>query len=276
MNETIEFTKGPLALTQNISVAVFDFDGTISTLRCGWENVMRPLMLECIAGGGEPSAALKEKVDRYIDESTGIQTVYQMEWLAAEVAAAGGPQRDKWWYKEEYNRRLTAYIAAKKNALAAGAAPPESCRIAGAAQFLRALKNAGVELYLASGTDHADVCEEARLVGVYDLFTEVRGAPAHAAACSKEAVLRLLFEEKGLAGGNVLVVGDGKVEIALGHAHGAYTLGAATNEAARRGVNPVKRRRLIAAGADAIVGDFTCTEALTALFCPESAAASRK
>ena len=161
-------------------------------------TVMRPLMLECIAGGREPSPALKEKVDRYIDESTGIQTVYQMEWLAAEVAAAGGPQRDKWWYKAEYNRRLMEYIAAKKNALISGAVPPETYRIAGAAQFLCALKNAGVDLYLASGTDHADVCEEARLVGVYDLFTEVRGAPAHAAACSKEAVLRLLFEEKGL------------------------------------------------------------------------------
>ena len=269
MNQPIEFPHSPIVLEERLLAAVFDFDGTISTLRCGWENVMRPLMLECIAGGKEPTPALMEKVDRYIDESTGIQTVYQMEWLAREVAAAGGPQRDKWWYKEEYNRRLMHYIAAKKNALASGEAPPETYRIAGAAQFLCALKNAGVDLYLASGTDHADVCEEARLVGVYDLFTEVRGAPAHAAACSKEAVLRLLFEEKGLSGRQLLVVGDGKVEIALGRDAGAYTLGAATNEEARRGVNPVKRRRLIAAGADAIVGDFTCTDALMRLFCGE-------
>ena len=27
---------------------LFDFDGTISTLRCGWEKVMKPLMLEMI------------------------------------------------------------------------------------------------------------------------------------------------------------------------------------------------------------------------------------
>lgn len=33
-----------------IKAAVFDFDGTISTLRCGWEEVMEPLMLECISG----------------------------------------------------------------------------------------------------------------------------------------------------------------------------------------------------------------------------------
>ena len=230
---------------------------------------MRPLMLECIALGREPSAALREKVDRYIDESTGIQTVYQMEWLAREVAAAGGPVRDKWWYKDEYNRRLMAYIGAKREALRTGAADPEHYRIAGAAQFLCALKNAGVRLYLASGTDHRDVSEEARLVGVYELFDEVRGAPEREAACSKEAVLKMLFEEKGLQGQSVLVAGDGKVEIALGRAAGAYTLGAATNEEARRGVNPIKRKRLIAAGADVIVGDFTCSEELCSLFVPE-------
>ena len=266
--ESIEFINNIKPL-KSISAAVFDFDGTVSTLRCGWENVMRPLMLECIASGREPSDALMEKVDRYIDESTGIQTVYQMEWLAKEVAAAGGPVRDKWWYKAEYNRRLTAYIAARREALRAGAADPEDYRIAGAAQVLCALKNAGVRLYLASGTDHADMSEEARLVGVYDLFDEVRGAPEHEAACSKEAVLKMLFEEKGFAGKSVLVVGDGKVEIALGRAAGAYTLGAATNEEARRGVNPVKRRRLIAAGADVITGDFTCAEALCGLFLPK-------
>ena len=266
--ERIEFIHS-IHPGNKISAAVFDFDGTVSTLRCGWENVMRPLMLECIAGGREPTAELTEKVDRYIDESTGIQTVYQMEWLAREVIAAGGPARDKWWYKDEYNRRLMAYIGAKREALRTGAAAPEDYRIAGAAEFLCALKNAGVALYLASGTDHADMSEEARLVGVYRLFDEVRGAPARAAACSKEAVLGMLFEEKGLAGQSVLVVGDGKVEIALGCAAGAYTLGAATDEENRRGVNPVKRRRLIAAGADLIVGDFTCFQALTDLFVPQ-------
>lgn len=36
----------------------------------------------------------------------------------------------------------------------------------------------------------------------------------------------------------------------------------ATDEKARRGVSPVKRERLIRAGAEAIAGDFTELEAL--------------
>ena len=34
-----------------VRAVLFDFDGTVSTLRCGWEAVMKPLMLEMISGG---------------------------------------------------------------------------------------------------------------------------------------------------------------------------------------------------------------------------------
>ena len=246
-----------------VQAAIFDFDGTFSTLRCGWEEVMRPMMLEYI-GGGQADDALRRRVDEYIDQSTGIQTVYQMRWLAEQVDAANGgdPGRDEWWYKDEYNRRLMQRVGERIRRLESGEDRPEQYLIAGAVDFLHMLREAGVDVYLASGTDHRDVLREAGILGVADCFSEIRGAPERAAACSKETVLRLLLEEKKLAGDRLLVVGDGKVEIALGAACGAYALGAATDETALRGVNPVKRERLVKAGADAIVGDFTCLDAL--------------
>ena len=74
-----------------IRAAIFDFDGTFSTLRCGWEQVMRPLMLEVLSGGSADAAPaeLQREVDEYIDASTGIQTVYQMRWLAQRAQQAG-------------------------------------------------------------------------------------------------------------------------------------------------------------------------------------------
>ncbi len=257
MLEIIRKTNKP----NRISAAVFDFDGTVSTLRCGWEEVMRPLMLEYV-GMGACSAALEAEVEKYIDESTGIQTIYQMQWLAARVVSAGGPARDPWFYKDEYNRRLMARVALKKRAVENGAVPPDNYLIAGALPFLRALKEQGVTLYLASGTDDADVKKEAALLGAAALFDEIHGAPARQAACSKEAVISALLTGQNLSGERLLVVGDGKVEIALGKQYGAFTLGAATDERARRGVNEVKRRRLLSAGADAITGDFTDLPAL--------------
>ena len=96
-----------------VKAVLFDFDGTVSTLRCGWESVMKPLMLEMISGGKGWDAALENEVDAYIDESTGIQTIYQMKWLAETVHARGmnpGAPTDPWWYKGEYNRRLMENI----------------------------------------------------------------------------------------------------------------------------------------------------------------------
>ncbi|MBP3702118.1 MAG: HAD family hydrolase [Lachnospiraceae bacterium] len=267
MTETaLEIVKPDHCPHGTIRVAIFDFDGTFSTLRCGWEKVMRPLMLEYISGGQAYDSALEEKIDAYIDSSTGIQTVYQMQWLAEQVEAAGfgRPERDAWWYKDEYNRRLMEQVSARIAGLESGEDKPEQYLVAGAVEFLKALKQAGVEVYLASGTDHKDVVHEASVLGVVDYFTEIKGAPERKAACSKEAVLKRILEEKNLPGECLLLVGDGKVEIALGADCGAYTLGAATNEEELHGVNPVKRERLLKAGADVIVGDFTNLEGLMA------------
>lgn len=65
------------------------------------------------------------------------------------------------------------------------------------------------------------------------------------------------MEQESLHGSDFAVIGDGKVEIRLGHEAGARTLGLASNEETLCGINPIKRERLTRAGADAICGDFT-------------------
>ncbi len=241
-----------------IEAALFDFDGTISTLRQGWESVMRPLMIEMISGPYPPDDNIVKEVEEYIDESTGIQTIFQMQWLAEAVKRYGrNPEvHDPWWYKAEYNRRLMDMIKGRIKAVEEGKQKPEEYMICGVKDFLEALCARGIKIFVASGTDHPDVVREVKALGLFDYFTEIAGAPVGQASCSKEAVLRRLINERGLRGQQLLVVGDGKVEIGLGREVGAITLGAATDEVNRRGINEVKRRRLIKAGAHAIVGDF--------------------
>lgn len=226
---------------------------------------MRSLMLELISGGNEYDAALEKKVHAYIDASTGIQTVYQMQWLKNETEQAGygAADRDVWWYKDAYNARLMAQVSLRVSKLMAGEYKKDAFLIKGAVAFLHFLREKGIKLYLASGTDHDDVMQEAAALGVAQLFCTIKGAPNRQFACSKEAVMQMLLEESGLPAEQVLLVGDGKVEIALGAAHGAYTLGVASNEAQLEGVNPVKRERLLRAGADAIIGDFQDLQALS-------------
>jgi phosphoglycolate phosphatase-like HAD superfamily hydrolase len=68
-----------------LKAVIFDFDGTISTLRQGWEEIMEPLMIEMITGGGLPDDQLTREVKEYIDESTGIQTIFQMQGFDAPI-----------------------------------------------------------------------------------------------------------------------------------------------------------------------------------------------
>ncbi|MDR1630283.1 MAG: HAD family hydrolase [Oscillospiraceae bacterium] len=244
-----------------LKAAIFDFDGTISTLRYGWESVMAPLMTEYIAG--ENAAVLPEVrrlVADYIDESTGIQTIHQMKWLNEAVKkynnVPGAPD-DPWFYKEEYNRRLMLEVANRRDDVLSGKVAREQYIIGGASAFLAALKKQGVLLFAASGTDEADVVKESAALGFAEYFESIQGAKPMAEDCSKEAVIRSLIENSGFAGSELLVVGDGKVEIMLGREAGALTLGIASDEERRTGLNPVKEKRLSAAGAHAIVGDFT-------------------
>ena len=242
-----------------IKAALFDFDGTLSTLRHGWEEIMEPMMVEFIAGETIIDDALVAMVKDYVDQSTGIQTYYQMEWLAEEVQKAGrnpGASLDPWWYKDEYNRRLMDRIFLLRENILSGKTPVVNYLVEGGEALLQALKDKGVAIYVASGTDHEDVNEEAHILGLDKYFTEIVGAPSRKAACSKEAVIRKLLNDNNLQGQEVVVFGDGKVEIRLGNEAQAITVGVASDEALRHGINPVKRERLIKAGANAIIGDF--------------------
>ena len=249
-----------------VKAVLFDFDGTISTLRCGWESVMKPLMLEMISGGKEYDEALEKEVEAYISDSTGIQTIHQMKWLATIVHERGNnptASRDPWWYKAEYNRRLMENVSQRVESLVSGSVSALEYLIAGSEEFLRALCERGVRLYVASGTDHPDVCNESAALGLQKYFTLIAGAPVGEENCSKEKVMAQLLDSEGLHGDEVAVIGDGKVEIRLGCEAGARTIGLATNER-EGGVDEIKRERLIKAGADIIVGDFLEKEALLA------------
>ncbi|MCQ2432765.1 MAG: HAD family hydrolase [Clostridia bacterium] len=238
--------------------AVFDFDGTLSKLRSGWELVMEPLMAEVIPGNPEE---LLPMIRDYIDKSTGIQTIHQMRWIAEQVTARGGQALDPWEYKAEYNRRLMEQVAKRREDIQNGIVPRNDYLVDGAENFLAKLKQSGVRLYAASGTDDPDVKEEARILGLYDYFEEINGASLSADSCSKEAVLKKLVKP----GRRLLVVGDGRVEIALGKAAGALTLGVCSWDipgSTPDGLNPDKARRLTDAGAHALCADFKEAEEL--------------
>ena len=68
------------------------FDGTLSLIREGWQDVMIPMMVELLleTPGHEDEADVEAVVKEYVARLTGKQTIYQMIQLAEEIRKRGG------------------------------------------------------------------------------------------------------------------------------------------------------------------------------------------
>ncbi len=240
--------------------ALFDFDGTVSLLREGWQNIMAPVMVEMICGDHEPRPDIRAEVDRVIDETTGIQTIYQMQRLVEMVRHHGlVPEEqilDAEGYKQVYNDRLMVPVRERIARLRSGDLSLEDVTVRGAVEFVRRLRERGLDLYVFSGTDRDDVRNEAAELGVASYFTEIWGAIPDLEAYSKDKVIKDIMATHRLHGAEVLVCGDGPVELRNAKENGCVALGVASDEKAGRGWDMHKRDRLIDAGADILVPDF--------------------
>ena len=85
----------------------------------------------------------------------------------------------------------------------------------------------------------------------------IYGARDNETACSKEAVIKQIVKENNLTGAELVSFGDGFVEIELVVGIGGYTIGVATDEVQKKGINNHKRKRLLEAGAAMIIPDFS-------------------
>ncbi len=246
--------------------ALFDFDGTVSLLREGWQGIMAPVMMEVICGDTEPTPEIAQEVHEMIEETTGIQTIQQMEILVKMVRDHGLVPEEKmldaWGYKAIYNDRLMVPVRERIARLESGALTVEQATVRGSLGFVRRLHENGTTLYIFSGTDRDDVRNEAGKVGAAPYFDEIWGAIGTLEDYSKERVLRELIAEHNLHGSEVMTVGDGPVEIREGKKMGCITVGVASNEKTGFGWDEEKRARLIRAGADIMVPDFGEEEAL--------------
>lgn len=255
--------------------ALLDFDGTLSLIRRGWPEVMIPMMVDVLAqtGTAEPPDALSAHVEEFVMRLNGKQTIYQMMQLADEVRARGGQPLDPLEYKHRYHELLWQRVEQRIAGLASGTHSQDELTVPASHRLLERLRAAGLTLYLASGTDLAYVQNELRVLGLDRYFgPHVYGALDDYRQFSKKMIIERIIDEAGVEGHQLVGFGDGYVEIEEVRAAGGVAIGVASNEETREGVNQWKRERLIRAGADLIIGDYRCQDALFELLGLEPAA----
>lgn len=243
-----------------IKHVLFDFDGTISLLREGWQRIMAPVCVEMICGDTEPTQAIIDEVNVMIDETTGIQTIFQMQRLQEMVRAHGLVPEDKILepidYKKVYNDRLMEPVRARIAQLDSGEKTVEDYTVRGSLHFLELIAQQDVSMYVFSGTDRDDVRNEAARIGVAHYFKEIWGALPSVEEYSKEKIIRDIIAEHHLEGPQVLAIGDGPVELRNVKEAGGIALGIASDEVNGKGWDMSKRPRLLRAGADILIPDF--------------------
>ena len=264
-----------------IKHVVFDHDGTISTLRQGWEEIMEPVMIRSILGKKYNSIdqagynEVVKQVKEYINKTTGIQTIFQMEGLVKMIEEFGHVPKDeildKFEYKKIYNDALMEMVNQRLHKLHAGELDAFDFMLKGAYNMLLELKKRGVVMYLASGTDVEDVINEANMLGYADMFDGgIYGAMRDVSKFSKKMVMEKIIREHNLKGNELAVFGDGPVEIREGRRFGGIAIGITSNEIRRYGMDIEKRSRLVKAGAQLLISDFSQYQLLVRLLFNEN------
>lgn len=255
--------------------ALMDFDGTLSLIREGWQAIMKSYfyeeMIKAPAARDESNDSLKKCIDEFVEINTGKQTIYQCIALADEIRKRKGSPLDPQDYKDEYQRRLLVEIDYRIKGLENGSVNPSELFVPGGEALLKALKERDISIFIASGTDEVYAQHEAELLGVTKYITgKVYGAQRDYKSFSKAMVVNRIITENHLKGEELLGFGDGFVEIENVKERDGFGIGVATDEKNHNGqVDAWKRQRLIRAGADIIIPDYSNLDELMKYLFPK-------
>jgi len=263
----------PLHPRGHFRFVLFDFDGTLSLIREGWQGVMTGMMVGLLRDlpGSEAEAALTALIQDLIARTTGKETIYQMMDFQTVVEQRGGHPLEAKAYKQIYLDLLWERIAHRVAGLKDGSLDRESLMVPGSETLLQGLRARGMTLFLASGTDEAFVKDECAALKLDGYFNGgIYGAQEDYRSFSKKMLIERILREHQLQGAELLTFGDGFVEIENTHEADGVAVGVASDEASCAGVDAWKRERLINAGADLIVPHFRHAATLLAyLFAEE-------
>lgn len=260
----VDFDRAP----GRIRHALLDFDGTISLLRAGWQEIMVDQFVETLSAthSSETGRQLAHVSKSFITRLTGRQTIYQMLQLEEEVVKRGGEPRPAATYKKDYIERLSSRMAMRIEAvrqMQRSRQVPVEHMVRGTLTMLEGLKRAGVRCYLASGTDLEFVLEEAELLGVSEYFRDdgdgqlhIYGAREDHRKFSKKMIIERILTENRLSGPELIVLGDGYVELENARAFNGIAIGVASLETGAEGWDLWKKDRLQKVGAHMLVPDW--------------------
>lgn len=248
-----------------LQCAMIDFDGTLSLLREGWDQVMIPMMVQellPLPGTTETAAQLHQQVTSFVLKLNGQPTIEQMKALVREVILRQGTPQTPEHYKLRYLDLLMSTVEQRKIQIRAERNPARWA-VPGTYQLLQGLKQRGIPMLLASGTDLPALLTESALLQVDTFFTQgIEGPDSDASTFTKAQACDAMLARLSLPGSALLNIGDGYVETHLAKERGGIAVGIAYDHDRPGEYNTWRREQLHRAGVDLILPDLTQSEQL--------------
>jgi phosphoglycolate phosphatase len=214
---------------------------------------------------GEDRIATRAALLDDILSLNGKPSIHQMNLCAQRICERGDKPPEPEALLHEYQNRLDKVIVERSGKILRDVATPDEFVIYGARDFLQMLQKRGCVLIILSGTNESRVKEEADLLGLTRYFgRHIYGSTPDPAQSSKQSVIRRLLAEEKISGKHLLSFGDGPIEIQATKELGGLAVGVASDEQNNGSgkIHAVKRKQLLAAGADVVIPDYRDANAL--------------
>ena len=250
-----------------LSVGLFDFDGTISDERVGWPNLAVANNVAYLIALTQPHMDYQEAEKMVLSDiefTIGVPTYIQMKRLRTMIEERGytGVELNPRMFKDSYNIALINMVESRRAKLKTGELTMDDLRINGAMELLQQLNqrlSGGV--YLASGSDLDAVSESVEHLGYSEFFPKDRIAAANIENQDddpKEKVVKGLLENQNIRGEQLVTFGDGFPEMLYTYLAGGVGVGVLSRDESHyehMGHFTVeqKKQRLLNAGAHILV-----------------------
>ncbi|WDE98228.1 HAD hydrolase-like protein [Lentisphaera profundi] len=243
----------------NKPAAIIDFDGTLTRVRCGWEDKMKEFFLSKIFTdkttlSPELSQEARSMCDEWIAQAPGTTIVQQISALA-NILDFCKITYDFDRLIDEFDIYSSDWEYQRVNECKESG-ELESLMLLGARKFLEDLQALGYELHLLSGTSHEKLIFECKTLGLSHFFKHIQGFETHLAMPYKPQSIRKTIADYKYEVKSTLIIGDGLTELNAGRELKCPCIGVAIDENDGKSCDTHKLQILKDAGFEDIISDF--------------------
>lgn len=240
-----------------VKCIILDYDGTLTTLRKGWNVILTDYAKSKINPYNRPCDLIDDRILHLTTHAGGTTPRQLVKRLMDIIEELGHISKEEIGTIEHYAKDYADHFQEKINdRLENFSNESESYVIESVRPMLDFIQSRETINYIVTGSCETAVTNELKLLGMDSFFVKVYGATLEMEGNLKLDAMNEIISRHGLNKDEVLIIGDGSTEMRAARDLGLPSIGIASNED-EGGLCQKKRQLLIDLGAHAIIADYT-------------------